>query len=282
MLDLDSKDGLVLVIENKLFGTNSTGQLRDQLLGVEDKYSRATIREYVYLTLVGEKPSSILPAEAPLLNRWVALGWLTQVLDILDRLEPDPRGRLKELVVLLRWLKELEGQAKAESETVRLLIETILTGTVDCTLFELNRLCGHGEWKRKTTASHKHRLVHSSAPSRHLSLKLLTNCSITLQSKKSGRPQCDKLLLPFGAPSRQVFNLLHITARDLYWIHFGKPMAFLKNTVRKKHLNETEKSFAPMLDFIARHRFELQALLGVSRCGGNSLGLAPIQAPIQE
>jgi hypothetical protein len=41
------------VVENKLFGTNSTGQLRDQLLGVEEKYSRARIREYVYLTLVG-------------------------------------------------------------------------------------------------------------------------------------------------------------------------------------------------------------------------------------
>jgi hypothetical protein len=76
------------------------------------------------------------------------------------------------------------------------------------------------------------------------------------------------LLLPFGAPARQFFNLMHISARDLYWIHFGKPMAYLKNTRRKTKLTEVEKSFAPMLDFIANHRFEMQALLGVRRCGG--------------
>lgn len=237
------------------------------LQAVEDKYSRATIREFVYLTLVGEKPSSILKTEKPLLNRWVALGWLTHVLGIIERIEPNPKGRLEELVVLLRWMRTLERQAQDDSETVQLFIEMILTGTVDCVLFELNRLCGKGEWKRKTSGSHKHRLVHSSAPSRHLSLKLLTNCSITIQSKRRGRPQCDKLLLPFGAPARQVFNLMHITARDLYWIHFGKPKAFLANAKRRKTLSETEKAFAPMLEFIAKHRFELQALLGVSRCG---------------
>ena len=256
----------MLVIENKLFGANHTGQLRDQLLGVEEKYSRATIREYVYLTLFGDSPTSKLETEKPHLNRWVTLGWLTQVLDVLDRLEPTPAGRLHELVTLLRWLKRLEAEGRNHSETVRTLIEIILTGAADCLLGEMNRLCRNGGWERKSAGSHKHRLVHSSARSRHLSLKLLTNCSITIQSKKSGRPQCDKLLLPFGAPSRQVFNLMHITARDLYWIHFGKPKAFLANARRRKILSKTEKEFAPMLDFIAKHRFELQALFGVSRC----------------
>jgi hypothetical protein len=60
---------------------------------------------------------------------------------------------------------------------------------------------------------------------------------------------------------------VHITARDLYWIHFGQPKAFLANARRRKLLSKTEAEFAPMLDFIAKHRFEIQALLGVSRCG---------------
>jgi hypothetical protein len=59
---------------------------------------------------------------------------------------------------------------------------------------------------------------------------------------------------------------MHITARDLYWIHFGKPKAFLANARRRKTLSLTEGEFAPMLDFIANHRFEVQALIGVSRC----------------
>ncbi len=74
VLDLDSKDGLVLVVENKLFGSNSSGQLRDQVLGVEEKYSRATIREYVYLTLFYERPSSKLNDGVKVLPRCVALG----------------------------------------------------------------------------------------------------------------------------------------------------------------------------------------------------------------
>ena len=61
---------------------------------------------------------------------------------------------------------------------------------------------------------------------------------------------------------------MHITARDLYWIHFDKPMAFLADRYRRTRFNEPEKEFAPMLDFIANRRFELQALFGVR--GGSS------------
>ena len=275
VLDLDSADGLVLVVENKLFGSNSTGQLRDQILSVEEKYSRAKIREYVYLTLNACQPTSNLKDEKPLLPRWVALGWLTDILELINNLEPRPDGRLRELAVLLRWLKGLSDRANSEPETVEHLIESVLDGTAGCLLFELNRLCGSGNWTRPTTGAHQLRLAHSAAPKRYLSVKLLANCSVVVQSKSRGKPRCDKLHLPFGAPARQVFNLMHITARDLYWLHFDKPRAFLRNTVRKKLLCQKEESFTPMLNFISKHRFELQALLGVSRCGG---GLEPPEA----
>jgi len=66
------------------------------------------------------------------------------VLDIIDRIEPHPDRRLEELVGLLRWLRCLNTQARAEPEIVQLLIETILTGTTDCVLGELNRLYRQG------------------------------------------------------------------------------------------------------------------------------------------
>ena len=150
VLDLDRFDGLVLVVENKLFGTNSHGQLRDQVEAVEDKYSRAAVREYVYLTLFGEPPSSSVDDEVPILPRWVALSWTSGVLDILERLEPRPRDRLEELVVLLRWLRRLRSFAVAKDAAVRELVRGMLDGGVECLLLELNRLCRSGSWERSS------------------------------------------------------------------------------------------------------------------------------------
>jgi len=266
VLDLDSKDGLVLVIENKLFGTNSAGQLRDQLWGVEDKYSRARVREYVYLTLLGDKPTSIVEDELPILPRWVALSWKKSVLAILTTLVSNPKGRLGELMALLGWLKDLTDRTNSEPETVIQFIKCIHANTAVCLLFELNRLRRSGEWTQSTEGAHRLRLSHSSAPRRYLTLDLTTDCSIAIQSKLKKKALCDKLYLPFGAPARQVFNLMQITARDLYWIHFDKPTAFLAERYRRTKLSPPEEEFKPMLTFIAKRRFELQALLGVSRC----------------
>jgi len=63
-----------------------------------------------------------------------------------------------------------------------------------------------------------------------------------------------------------VFNLMHITARDLYWVHFDKPKAFLGKRHRRTGLEDVEQQFKPLFNFIWKHRFELQALLGLMRC----------------
>jgi hypothetical protein len=256
----------MLVVENKLFGANTTGQLRDQLLAVDVKYKRARIREYVYLTLTGASPSSDLEDERSILPRWVALGWLNHVLPMIEHLAPSPTGRLEELVSLLQWMKRTGDLASSHRDTITGFIEEILQGTTNCLLAELDRLCKSGHWKQPTSGANRLRLAHSSAPRRYLSLVLLSNCSVAIQSKLKKRARCDKLLLPFGASARQVFNLMHITARDLYWVHFDKPMAFLAERYRRTTLSPEEQSFAPILDFIARHRFELQALFGLARC----------------
>ncbi len=57
LFDLDSKDGLFITIENKLFTTNHPQQLETYYKLIEDKYSSVKTREYVYLTLTGEEPT---------------------------------------------------------------------------------------------------------------------------------------------------------------------------------------------------------------------------------
>jgi hypothetical protein len=71
--------------------------------------------------------------------------------------------------------------------------------------------------------------------------------------------------VPFGAPSSQVLNLLHITARDLYWVHFDDPMRYLANTGRRTRLTALDESLRPLFDFTWKRRFDLAALMGVSR-----------------
>ena len=263
VLDLDRSDGIVLVIENKLFGTNSTGQLLEMLALVEEKYSRAPVREYVYLTLYGDPPTSRRKAEQAVLPRWVALSWVDHVLPVLDKLALSPPPRLDELIGLLRWLDRLERAVNEDPEVTADLVCAILDGGTECLLAELNRLAKTGSWQRATTGTRRLNIVHTSAPSRRVSLELFADCSIAIQSRKRKRAQCDKLLLPFGAPARQVYNLMHITARDLYWIHFGKPKAFIKQLGHRKTLHDEEVAFKPLLDLVWRRRFELQALLGL-------------------
>ncbi len=266
VLDLDRSDGLVLTIENKLFGSNSKGQLLDQFEGVEEKYSRTKVREFVYLTLYGDPPTSLREREQAILTRWVALSWVNHVLVILEKLDWQSNVRLEEFVRLLRWLDNLNQAIDKDPDAVNDLVCSIVDGGVECLLAELNRLAKIGSWSRKTSGTKRLQVFHSSAPKRTLSVSLLSNCSVAIQSKKGKRAQCDKLLLPFGAPARQVYNLLHITTRDLYWIHFGKPKAFIKSLSRRKGLSPEEEAFKPLLNFVWRHRFELQALMGLNAC----------------
>jgi hypothetical protein len=123
-----------------------------------------------------------------------------------------------------------------------------------------------GSWTRSSKGQKLTTISHSTVRKRKLKVRLLADCSIAIQRKRKGRPQSDKLLLPFGAPPRQVFNLVHITARDLYWIHFDSPKAFLRKTHRRRSLDAVEEQFKPVLNLIWKRRFELQALMGVMRC----------------
>jgi hypothetical protein len=234
---------------------------------VESKYSRVPIREYVYLTLSGEPPSSIHADEVAILPRWVSLSWTRQALDLLERLGTSPGPRLSELIGLLRWLRALFAASACQSSAITTFEKAVIAAGTECLLEELNRLAKpkRGEWHVHHSGTRGARICHTRTPRRALTVSMLANCSLVIQSKYRRKAKCEKILVPFGAPSGQVLNLLHITARDLYWVHFDDPNRYLADRRRRTHLNELEESCRPLFDFIWRRRFELAALIGVSR-----------------
>ena len=58
----------------------------------------------------------------------------------------------------------------------------------------------------------------------------------------------------------QPLNLLNLTARKVYTVHFDKPDAFLAASAPTQHFGKTHKKAEPLLGFAWRHHFEIDAL----------------------
>ena len=205
------------------------------------------------------------------LNRWVCLSWTGDVLGFPNEHAENPSPRLAELIGLLRWLRALSEATASRANDVRRLENAFVATGVDCLIEQLDHL-GEGKpgaWKVNRTSDRSAQLIHSGAPKRTLSISMLTNCSLVVQSKYRNRARCDKLLVPFGAPFDQTIRLLQTTARDAYKIHFDKPDAYFSRRRKPTRKGGKVRSAKPLLDFISLHHFELVALLCISR------GVAP-------
>ena len=267
VFDLDPDDGLFLVVENKLFGANHRGQLLDQYEAVEQKYATVPICKYVYLTLSGDRPNSRSTAERRILEHWTCLSWTTDVLGILEGIAQEPGPRLMELITLLRWLRRLIEASASRQGAVRELEQAFVDVGVFCLKEELVRL-GEGKpgsWEITSTGHRSARLKHSAAPKRALTISMLANCSLAIQSKYRNKALCEKILIPFGASPDQTTHLLQLTARDIYGIHFNKPDAFFSQRAELERSGNAAPAVDCFLKFIWEHHFELGALLCVSR-----------------
>lgn len=274
--DLDSSDGLFLVVENKLFTRNHRGQLAHYLHTVESRYSRAAIREYVYLTIDGSEPDLTADEDAKHHHRWVRVSWVRDIRELLHGVvqgrDVDPA--VHELLGLLEWLGGLvrlaQSAARPEVDT---LAGRVVLATAECLHEELVRIDGgSGSWGEPpsdddlASGGGLVRLRYTRTHAHHLRVQLLPSYSVALQTRhKSGKAQYEKILVPFGAHPDQVFNLLDIAARDIYHAKFADPIQVLadrrrlrvtRSQVKAKHLD--------LFRFLYRRRFELRVLLGVS------------------
>jgi len=102
-----------------------------------------------------------------------------------------------------------------------------------------------------------------------LTVSMLTNWSLVIQTKYRKRALCDKILVPFGAPPDQTIHLLKLTARDVYGIHFNKLEAFSSDEQESGRPGEPGKAEKILLESIWDRHFELSALLCLNRSHSN-------------
>ncbi|MFW5781646.1 MAG: PD-(D/E)XK nuclease family protein [Bacteroidota bacterium] len=281
-LDLDSSDGLFVCIENKLFTTNHKFQLETYHEIVEEKYKRAKVIEYVYLTLNGEPPILGPSASQRICNKvWIRMSWVDHILEILEALKSEngwtprnnyARKQLDEFIKLLRWLNLILHPKNIQVyDLTKKLFRCLVEGASKCLFEELKRLNegARGEWREKQGKS-KSKLIHSSKPKTPLFIGVLPNLSIAVYSEKNNKQQYDKLLIPFGSNPDQIYNLMDIAARDLYSLHFGKNYKlYLGNSRRQTAtVSENRKAFRDLFDFIYRNKLELQVLFTLARREG--------------
>ena len=228
VLDLDQEDSFLMVIENKLFGSNSKGQLLDEFEAVDQKYCNVRNVDFVYLTLRGDPPRRGTKAEQAVLHRWANLSWQDDVLGILEELVKRAEPRMRELIVVLRWLRSLSLAAAEQCQDVRVFEKRFVRAGSNSLLEELRMLSEGkpGHWEPVSQGERSARFRHSRARTRSLIITMLSDCSLAVESKKGKKPQCEKILIPFGAPPDQTAHLIRLTARDVFRAHFDKPNAF--------------------------------------------------------
>jgi len=110
VIDLDSKDGLILIIENKLFTSNHPGQLEQYYDAVEKKFKRAKIREYVYLTIPGLEPLDYDDGGSKKYKYWVNMSWTGDILDIINKTASGKsHPEIRRIKNILKWMKKISN-----------------------------------------------------------------------------------------------------------------------------------------------------------------------------
>lgn len=264
MLDLDPDDGLFVAIENKLFTCNRPQQLTDYHVAVESKFQRATTREYVYLTLQGDRPANYAADDKTAHQSWLAVSWIRDLLpDLFDRLASEVGDipgllPLRSLCSLLEWLKQLSKTSL--EQPIDQLRREIVGCAARCLHAELERLRGSkpGQWEKHEN-SNSFSLEHSRHPSKKLHLELLPDCSVTIQTRVGPKQLSEKILVPFGAHPDQVLNLLQLAARDVYSSkHFDHPELYKDDVRRRRKSIAEEDESLPLFKFIHRHQHSLR------------------------
>jgi hypothetical protein len=264
--DLDTGDGLFLIIENKLFTSDHPDQLDKYEKSVHEKFVRAKVREFVYLTLRGEKSS-----HAKKDHSWVKLGWLTDIKEVLaasieKRKHTSPLSmKVDELLSLLTWMDNVSALVSTRQKDWK-GFETWLKKTSKSLLLDelrrLNKLKDKG-WKPSERKNSSFLLEHSSFPTIGLQIGLATGMVVTAQLIRFGETKKsinEKILIPLGAHPDQVVNLIDIAARDIYRSLPGKTNKYLADKRRRKN-HEIGNELKNELTVLYRHRYELPLLL---------------------
>lgn len=264
LLDLDIDDSIFLVVENKLFMPPRGEQLLEYYNAVEAKYDRVSVREFVLLTLRGNEFFA-LPSEVA--RNWMRLSWTVDVRHLLNAAAPTQgsggRSALASLRRLLDWLAQVTDPAALSDASREAFRDLLLRSSAECLQEELSRLHAHtgGRWVDPEPSGAAITLRHSTHRVSDVVVALLPGLSVGVHGHSAdGRPTFDKIIVPFGAPPAQVFNLLDLAARDIYRWHLPPTR---RGDARWRPVNRGERKVAHrrLFTFVHRHQQLLRPLL---------------------
>lgn len=268
-VDLDSSDGFVLAIENKLFTTNHPGQLAGYYNAVESKFSRAKVREFVYLTLRGDCPARHRIDEQHDCKTWVRMSWLTDVVSLLQRTSAaarKPTAEVAEFLGLLHWLGALADGTSGIGECGRAFSADIVRGASECLVEELNRISAAKEakWSIDDRGDAHCKIRHTSAPKSRLFVELQASQSLAIQGRLRKQAHFEKFLIPFGSHPDQIFNLIDVAAREIFHGLFARPATKLGSSRRLRTTKTAaKKRYDSLFRFAHRRKYELQVLRAI-------------------
>jgi hypothetical protein len=201
------------------------------------------------------------------------MSWVDDVLDILESLIADgrPPDGVAPLLRVLRWLAATCRPSRRDevAAVAQEVFGVLATAAAECLIDELDRLNegAPGRWTIVRRGQGRVRIVHSSKPKAHLTIGVLPNLSILLESDRRGRNRYDKLLIPFGSNADQIFNLMDLVARDIYPLHFGENYRRYLGDARRLRAREREvrERVRPFFRFVHERRHELQLLVPLAR-----------------
>lgn len=256
VLDLDPEDGVMVVIENKLFTTDHPSQLDEMLTVVEDRYGRVKTREYVFLTITGHPPS-----QACRDGRWLQLSWVGHLRRALEAIE-QPHDEVMRFRDAIAWLVTLVD--RSTTTLARDLRTAMLAVTAHCLCDDLRHL---GKGKRGTwevvSVGTRAELVHSVYRKRPLRVELLKD-AVAVHTQYGGKAQYEKILVSFSVPPDQTRHLIELAARDICYRHFNAEHGHMYWNRQRKHRKNPGVEWAAaesLFQLIWRHRFAVAALL---------------------
>ena len=224
LVNLDAHPSFVLAIENKLFAKDHPGQLSGYFETIEEKFSGASVREFVYLTLREECPED----DEEACRAWARLSWLWDVLWMLEHVvgeAENPAAHVRELVLLLKWLGAVLEHEDEGNPVDRASLYTCLgafsteyvQAATEHIVQELNRTSAskRGTWSIAKRGKKSCRIEHSAARTRRIDVGLHSNHALTIRGRSRDRDPFAKVVVPFGAHPDQAFHLLELAAQEV-------------------------------------------------------------------
>lgn len=226
VIDREPPNQFMGIIENKAYCSNSNDQLSTYLKVIETRYDHMDIREYVYLTLDGQRPEENEHSNREHLRRWTSISWTHDLLPLLTKCQKDTgdTSRFTDLLIdFLEWIENVielnkkqgyhEKTIKDFKKAVNRIIGKLFRG-------ELNALAKEGEknWSFEEKNPKKNKctkLSHSSYSARKIYIEFNEKPSVTAQVRENSTGIFKKHLMPFGTSVDQLYDIIETTASKI-------------------------------------------------------------------